>query len=310
MELNLKYIPRLPWELRYAIYMFIDIDTRLELLQTIQARIIRCLYHMPTTDDNINKLIDTFEKGFRIKIFWKDNENKYNVQKNILNCLPHAMYKKQGQMHEICNPIFSMLEKECTLKSIYTNEPIWSKKHTIIAKIRNCFDIIPTLYGYNSFMIQKNQYKNGQQFQIKQKTFNYEIRIKLFKFIGILNIITKDFQQQINKIDLHKQQVSIKRRFKKIILKRIIPMSNNFQRRRIKQAKIQEREQAKQAKIQEREQAKQAKIQEREHAKQAKIQEREHAKQAKIQEREQAKQAKIQAKHDAKQAKIQAKTVN
>ena len=293
MELNLKYIPRLPWELRYAIYMFIDIDTRLELLQPKQAKLIRCLYRTPTNDDNINKLIDSFEKGFRIKIFWKDNQNKYNVQKTLLKYLPPATYKKQGQIHEMCNPIFTVLEKECTLKNMYNSEPIRFKKQTIINKLRNCFDIIPTLYGYNSFAIQNDTtYKNGQKFQITQKSFNYKIRKYLFKFIGILNIITKDFQQQIDQQDLHRAQLAIKHIFKRIILKRITPMSNKFERRRAKQA----REDAKQAKVQAREDAKQAKIQARADAKQAKIQ-------AKIQAREDAK----QAKEDAKQAKIQEK---
>lgn len=243
MELNLKYIPRLPWELRYAIYMFIPIDTRLELLQHKQAKIIRCLYRTPLNHDNINKLIDSFEKGFRIKIFWKDNQNNYNVQKHLLKYLPPATYKKLGQIHEIRNPVFTMLEKECTLQNMYTYEPIWSKKQTIITKLRNCFDIIPTLYGYNSFALQNDTtYKNGQKFQIKQKSFNYQIRKYLFDFICILNIITKDFQQQIDKHDLHTEELSVKRRFKRIILKRIIPMSNKFERRRIKQEKMQARE--------------------------------------------------------------------
>ena len=254
MELNLKYIPRLPWELRYAIYMFIPIDTRLELLQHKQAKIIRCLYRTPLNHDNINKLIDSFEKGFRIKIFWKDNQNNYNVQKHLLKYLPPATYKKLGQIHEIRNPVFTMLEKECTLQNMYTYEPIWSKKQTIITKLRNCFDIIPTLYGYNSFALQNDTtYKNGQKFQIKQKSFNYQIRKYLFDFICILNIITKDFQQQIDKHDLHTEELSVKRRFKRIILKRIIPMSNKFERRRIKQEKMQAREHAKQEKMQARE---------------------------------------------------------
>jgi hypothetical protein len=293
MELNLKYIPRLPCELRYAIYMFIPIDTRLELLQHKQAKIIRCLYRTPLNHDNINKLIDSFEKGFRIKIFWKDNKNNYNVQKHLLKYLPPATYKKLGQIHEIRNPVFTMLEKECTLQNMYTYEPIWSKKQTIITKLRNCFDIIPTLYGYNSFALQNDTtYKNGQKFQIKHKSFNYQIRKYLFDFIGILNIITKNFQQQIDKHDLHTEQLSVKRRFKRIILKRIIPMSNKFERRRIKQAKMQAREDAKQAKMQAREDAKQAKMQAREDAKQAKMQAREDAKQAKIQAREDAKRVK------------------
>lgn len=290
MELNLKYISRLPWELRYAIYMFIDIDTRLELLQNKQAKLIRCLYRTPTTDSNINKLINTFEKGIRIKIFWKDDTNKYNVQKPFLKYLPPATYKKQGQIHETCNPIFSMLEKECTLKNMYRFEPIWTKKQTVILKIRNCFDIIPTLYGYNSFMLENKHYKNGQKFLIQQETFNYEIRKYLFKFICILNIVTKDFQNQIDKEDLERTERLIKRKFKRIILKRITPMSNKFERRRAQKAKLQAKEDAKQAKLQAKEDVKQAKIQAREDAKQAKIQAREDAKQAKIQAKEGAKQ--------------------
>jgi hypothetical protein len=286
MELNLSYIPRLPWEMRYAIYMFIDIDTRLKLLTQKKTKIIRCLNHLPLTDCNIFKLINLFEHGFRTKIFNKSVGGKYNIKSNLTKLLPSSRYKAMGHYVEMCNPIFTMLEKECTLKTMYGFEPNWSKKQTIMNKLRGCFDIIPSLYGYNTFTIKNN--KSVKSVVVNEKKFNYLIRIYLFKFIALLHVATKEIQIEIDKEDFEKAQLIVKRNFKRLVMKRIKPMYMRFQRNR----RIKEIHEHKEAVTRERIQAKQAKLE---------------AKQAKLEATLEAKQAKLEAKLEAKQAKLEAK---
>jgi len=303
-ELNMKYILRMPLEMRREIFKFIDIETRIDMLLQTHPYLVRGPNRLD--EDTLNaegnnpfhslsgglfnyeQYVNIYVKGFVKQLFYKQN-SRWCLKPSILKFLPsnyiHAYSSRDAyninatrtnmEFKHPIHALFVNFRKKCEFGGV-TNVPI------------NALSLLLTTNSFDA-NIDYNLRKIGWRFLIAIDRF----------------IKTVKHKKHIDWLKWEERRLMV-----------LEDQSSNIERKiQAKQAKVQAREQAKQAKVQEREQAKQAKVQEREQAKQAKVQAKEQAKQAKVQAKEQAKvqakeqakQAKVQEREQAKQAKVQAK---
>ena len=299
-ELNMKYILRMPLEMRREIFKFIDIETRIDMLLQTHPYLVRGPNRLD--EDTLNaegnnpfhslsgglfnyeQYVNIYVKGF-IKQLFVEHNGRWSLKSSILKFLPS-------------NPIHAYSSRDAyNINATRTNMGFKHPIHALFVNFRKKCE-----FGGNQIYVRWNDVTNvpinALSLLLTTNSFDANIDYNLRK-IGWRFLIAID---RFIKTVKHKKHIDwLKREERRLMV--LEDQSSNIERKKqAKLAKVQAREQAKQAKVQARERAKQAKVQEREQAKQAKVQEREQAKQAKVQAKEQAK---VQAKEQAKQAKVQ-----
>ena len=235
-DLICKNIKRLPWELKYAIYNCIDIDTRLEILQAKQTELIVTLYRAFNEKIlNVSNLMQILDNGLRFHIFYKDKNGTFLTQPPLKKLLPDIKYSINSTAFSEKHPLFNMLLKNVHL-TLY-NYQLTSRLtivrrealDQIMVKIRSCFDILPTLFS-------------------GKKRFDYSIRKIIFRFTHILSIFAFKFKEQIKNKEIKILEQNHKKFFKKNIAKRIPICYRKIQRSLIKKEKLAEKEAKKKVK--------------------------------------------------------------
>ena len=302
-ELNMKYILRMPLEMRREIFKFIDIETRIDMLLQTHPYLVRGPKRLD--EDTLNaEGNNPFHYGFNVNGLF-NGEQYANIYLN--GFVKQLFYKENGRW--ILKP--SMLEflpsdyihayssrdaynVNATQQTLSFNHSI----HTLFVKFRKKCPIVD-----KKIHVRWNEVANvpinALSLLLNTNSFDANIDYNLRK-IGLRFLIAIDcFIKTVR----HKKHIDwLKQNERRLMV--LEDESSNIERKiQAKQAKVQAKEQAKQAKVQAREQAKQAKVQEREQAKQAQVQAKEQVKLAKVQAREQAKQAKVQEREQSMQAK-------
>ena len=315
-ELNMKYILRMPLEMRREIFKFIDIETRIDMLLQTHPYLVRGPKRLD--EDTLNaegnnpfhslfdglfngeQYANIYLNGFVKQLFYKQN-SRWCLKPSMLEFLPsdyiHAYSSRDAynvnatqqtlSFNHSIHTLFVNFRKKCPV----ADNKIRVRWNEVANVPINALSLLLNTISFDA-NIDYNLRKIGWRFLIAIDCFIKTVKHK--KHIDWLK------QNERRLMVLEDENSNIER-------KKQAKLAKVQAREQAKEAKIQAREQAKEAKIQAREQAKQAKVQAREQAKEAKVQAREQAKEAKIQAREQAKEAKIQAREQAKEAKIQAR---
>ena len=285
-ELNMKYILRMPLEMRREIFKFIDIETRIGMLLQTHPYLVRGPKRLD--EDTLNaegnnpfhslfgglfngeQYANIYLNGF-VKQFFAKQKGRWRLKTSILNFLPN------DYIHTYSLPdVYNVNATQQTLSfnhSIHTLFVNFRKKCPVADNkihVRNEVANVPI--NALSLLLNTNSFDANIDYNLRKIGWRFLIAIDCF--------------------------------IKTVKHKKHIDWLNGEERRLMvledKRSNIDRKEQAKLAKVQAREQAKLAKIQEKEQAKLAKVQ-------AKVQAKEQAKLDKVQAREQAKLAKVQAR---
>jgi hypothetical protein len=301
-ELNMKYILRMPLEMRREIFKFIDIETRIGMLLQTHPYLVRGPKRLD--EDTLNaegnnpfhslfnglfngeQYANIYLNGFVKQLFYKQN-SRWILKPSMLEFLPsdyiHAYSSRDAYN---VNATQQTLSFNHSIHTLFVN---FRKKCPVADnKIRVSWNEVANVpINALSLLLNTNSF---------DASIDYNLRKIGWRFLIAIDCFIKTVK--------HKKHIDwLKEEERRLIV--LEDKSSNLERKKqAKLAKVQAREQAKlakvQAKVQAREQAKLAKVQAREQAKQAKVQAREQAKLAKVQAREQAKLAKVQAREQAK----------
>ena len=315
-ELNMKYILRMPLEMRREIFKFIDIETRIDMLLQTHPYLVRGPKRLD--EDTLNaegnnpfhslfnglfngeQYANIYLNGFVKQLFYKQN-SRWILKSSMLEFLPsdyiHAYSSRDAynvnatqqtlSFNHSIHTLFVNFRKKCPV----ADNKIRVRWNEVANVPINALSLLLNTISFDA-NIDYNLRKIGWRFLIAIDCFIKTVKHK--KHIDWLK------QNERRLMVLEDESSNIER-------KKQAKLAKVQAKEQAKQAKVQAKEQAKQAQVQAKEQAKQAKVQAKEQAKQAQVQAKEQAKQAQVQAREQAKQAKVQAKEQAKQAQVQAK---
>ena len=252
---NMLNIKLLPIEMKYTIYQYIDIDTRLELLRPLKQNINNVLWG--TSREFCEKhdyfIRKSIEELFINKLFIKSGVNNvysyahsnYKNNDYIESLLPSITYNRLNRTTILEHPFIKVLKQEL-LYGFYDYRPSSVKYSRHISCVSNVFEVVSSLKFCNVPEIED---------LLKIQTFKFCIIMKNYIREPAEYIKKRDYERNFER-DVNNQR----KRFKKFILKKIKEGSNKMQKIITKKAKIIEKENAKKAKITEKENAKKRKL--------------------------------------------------
>lgn len=261
----LKNIPRLPIELKYYIYRYLDIDTRIELITHIhpQNKFIEYFNAIPT-EDNV-KLFKVFIQN-QLLIFKQSPNSTWKtwyLKPDIANLLPNITYEHNHRTHNIQHNICSIIANKSHLhyipsaSGLYVPRNLKHKRYAyVLGQVRSIYSIFSSISGCSQNFIY-----------ILKKTL-------LYYMIAIIINGKENAIATRNKIYHNIKKIWLKRDLPRPLKRAVKLYDKRVKIRIIENNKItmkKAREDAKRAKQKVKEDAKNAKKQAREDAKREKL---------------------------------------
>ena len=228
----INWIKWLPIELKFTIYNFIDIETRLEMLSPLITDTMRYLYRSKETTTLLHK----YEQLIYMRLFTKSNNN-YFTKPNFKQLLPPTVFFKTGVQCIHTHPLIKLLKQDLrfspyTKRMILSSEPGFHYRYhnAVVEQVQYCFNLIPTIISFND-------------------DFDYQIKRLLIRFLHHLINITKTVKETERQHKLLVYERKIRRYYKKHIISRIRVQSNKMQLKIAKTKKIAEKKAKIEAKL-------------------------------------------------------------